>query len=118
MHGPKGSRDEVRARQLMFINDVIPYIELREAIKNGDVGRMEDLLHLLLFRFSGGGNPKYTILVLEVLQGLEREWTPDVKYTVFIFYFKASELIHVQELCASPRVAYQSRGQARYSSAY
>lgn len=26
--------------------------------------------YTLFFRFSGGGNPKYTILVLKVLQGL------------------------------------------------
>ncbi|VDC03194.1 unnamed protein product [Peniophora sp. CBMAI 1063] len=79
LSGPIDARDEVRARSLMFIFDVLPYIELRDAIKHGDVGRMEDLLPILLQRFAGGDNPKYTILVLELLQGLEREWTSDMK---------------------------------------
>lgn len=48
MHGPKDARDEVRARQLMFIIDVISYIKLREVLTDGDVGRMEDLLHSFL----------------------------------------------------------------------
>jgi hypothetical protein len=62
----------------MWNTDVLPYLELRDAIKHGDVGRMEDLLPTLLFRFSGGGNPKYTIEILELLQGLRREWPEDV----------------------------------------
>lgn len=54
----------------MWNMDVLPYLELWDAIKHGDVGHMEDLLPTLLFRFSGGGNPKYTIEILELLQGL------------------------------------------------
>jgi hypothetical protein len=50
----------------------------RDAIKHGDVGHMEDLLPTLLFQFSGGGNPEYTIEILELLQGLRREWPEDV----------------------------------------
>ncbi|KAH7917006.1 hypothetical protein BV22DRAFT_977203, partial [Leucogyrophana mollusca] len=46
----------------------------------GDVGRMEDLLPTLLLRFAGGGNSKYTIEVLELLQGLRREWPDVIKY--------------------------------------
>ncbi|KZV61278.1 hypothetical protein PENSPDRAFT_643534 [Peniophora sp. CONT] len=76
---PSSCVDEVRIRTLMFIGDVIPYIELHDAITHGDVGRMEDLLPVLLMRFAGGDNPKYTVLVLELFQGLEREWTPDAK---------------------------------------
>ena len=62
----------------MWNMDVLPYLELRAAIKHGDVGRMEDLLPILLFRFAGGGNPKYTIKILELLQGLHQEWPDDV----------------------------------------
>jgi hypothetical protein len=45
---------------------------------------MQDLLPTLLFRFAGGGNSKYTIEVLELLQGLNREWTPELKYVIYI----------------------------------
>lgn len=64
----------------MFNNDMLSYIELSTAIKCGDVGQMEDMLPTLLFRFAGGENSKYTIEVLELLQGLKQEWPQDVKY--------------------------------------
>jgi hypothetical protein len=41
---------------------------------------MEDMLPHLLFRFAGGRNNKYTIEVLELLQGLQREWPLEVRY--------------------------------------
>jgi hypothetical protein len=63
----------------MWNSDVLSYLELRNAIKTGDVGRMEDLLPTLLFRFAGGGNSKYAIEILELLQGLRREWPEDIK---------------------------------------
>lgn len=37
-----------------------------------------DLLKPILLWFAGGKNPKYTIGVLEVLQRLKHEWTPEV----------------------------------------
>ena len=43
---------------------------LDHTIKQGDVGLMEDMLPTLIFRFMGGGNSKYAIEVLELLQGL------------------------------------------------
>ena len=64
----------------MFNEDLLSYIELSIAIMCGDVGQMEDMLPTLLFRFAGGGNSKYTIEVLELLQGLKREWPDDIKY--------------------------------------
>ncbi|KAK7006968.1 hypothetical protein R3P38DRAFT_3213765 [Favolaschia claudopus] len=71
------ARDGVFYQWTMFNMDVLPYLQLREAIKSGEIGRIEDFLPLLLFRFSGGGFPKYTIEILELLQGLHREW-PEV----------------------------------------
>ena len=70
--------DEYRQHSVTFLADILVYCDLREAITIGDVGRMEDLLKPILLRFAGGENPKYTIEVLEVLQGLKREWTPEV----------------------------------------
>ncbi|KAF8886746.1 hypothetical protein BD779DRAFT_1471007 [Infundibulicybe gibba] len=76
---PTDERDEVLQQWTMWNCDVLPYLELRDAIKIGDVGRMEDLLPTLLFRFAGGGNSKYAIEILELLQGLYREWPDLVK---------------------------------------
>ncbi|TBU51094.1 hypothetical protein BD310DRAFT_1043575 [Dichomitus squalens] len=63
-------RDEVKQQMVMFATDLLPYFDLREAMQIGDVGRMEDLLPTLLFRFAGGSNPKYTIEILELIQRL------------------------------------------------
>ncbi|KAF6756532.1 hypothetical protein DFP72DRAFT_989671 [Ephemerocybe angulata] len=66
--------DMVLWQAIMWNCDALQYIVLDEAIKNGDVGMMEALLPTLLFRFIGGGNGKYAVEVLELLQGLHREW--------------------------------------------
>ncbi|KAF9791033.1 hypothetical protein BJ322DRAFT_1000129 [Thelephora terrestris] len=71
--------DELLSITIRFNRDLLDYFELDEAIKVGDVGRMEDMLPRLLFRFIGGGNNKYVVEVLELLQGLHREWTEEVR---------------------------------------
>jgi hypothetical protein len=81
---PEVEQDETKRQWTMWNMDVLPYLQLRDSIKMGDIGRMQDLLPTLLFRFAGGGNPKYTIEVLELLQGLNREWTPELKYVMYI----------------------------------
>ena len=79
---PVQEQDQVQRQWIMWNMDVLPYLELRDAMKHGDVGRMEDLLPILLFRFVGGGNPKYAIEILELLQGLQQEW-PEAVWFVF-----------------------------------
>ncbi|KAH7910138.1 hypothetical protein BJ138DRAFT_1009422 [Hygrophoropsis aurantiaca] len=73
-HVHEDRRDHVKSQFTMLNTDMLGYLELTDAIRVGDVGRMQDLLPLLLMRFSGGGNSKYTIEILELLQGLQREW--------------------------------------------
>jgi hypothetical protein len=62
----------------MFLRDVIPFILLRSAVRNGDIGIMEDMIPLLLYRFVGGRNSNYAIEMLELLQGLHREWPIEI----------------------------------------
>ncbi|KAI0708348.1 hypothetical protein C8Q76DRAFT_814709 [Earliella scabrosa] len=71
---PDDQRDTVKEQMVMFSTDLLPYFNLREAIRIGDVGRMEDLLPTLLFRFAGGGNHKYALEILELIQKLRHEW--------------------------------------------
>lgn len=73
------SQDQLLKQMVQFNRDLLEYLELDTAIKVGDVGRMEDMLPRLLLRFIGGKNNKYAIEVLELLQGLNREWSGDVK---------------------------------------
>jgi len=75
---PEENRDELFRQSAMWLRDALRYIDLDEAIRTGDVGVMEQTLPHLLFRFAGGGNFKYMIEVLELLQCLHAEWPPAV----------------------------------------
>ncbi|KAG1724660.1 hypothetical protein EDB19DRAFT_1644419 [Suillus lakei] len=77
-HLDEKDRDAVLTQWTMFNVDILSYIELTTAMKMGDIRRMEDLLPTLLFRFAGGRNSKYTIEILELLQGLKQEWPADI----------------------------------------
>ena len=63
---------------MQWNRDALQYIVLDHTIHHGDVGLMEDMLPHLLFRFIGGQNSKYANEILELLQGLHREWPADV----------------------------------------
>ena len=76
---PSRQKDEVLLQTMMCTRDFLHYIALNEAIKRGDVGFMEDFIPHMLFRFIGGSNSNYAIEALEVLQGLHREWSPNLK---------------------------------------
>ncbi|KIL55562.1 hypothetical protein M378DRAFT_113742 [Amanita muscaria Koide BX008] len=76
---PENQRDEVQRQTIMWNRDILQYIVLDQAVKNGDVGLMEDSLPHLLFRFIGGKNSNYAIEVLELLQALHREWPAEIK---------------------------------------
>ncbi|KAJ7859442.1 hypothetical protein B0H13DRAFT_2237511 [Mycena leptocephala] len=70
--------DDIKSQSIMFLRDVIPFILLRSAVRNGDIGIMEDMIPLLLYRFVGGRNSNYAIEMLELLQGLHREWPIEI----------------------------------------
>ncbi|KAF8327129.1 hypothetical protein F5887DRAFT_924902 [Amanita rubescens] len=80
---PSDKPDLVQENSIMWNKDILPYLELTAAIKEGDVGRMEDLIPVILFRFAGGGNFKYTVELLEMLQGLHCEW-PNQRTAVYV----------------------------------
>ncbi|KAF8673067.1 hypothetical protein AX14_005425 [Amanita brunnescens Koide BX004] len=75
---PTDKRDLVQENSIMWNMNILTYLELTAAIRQGDVGRMEDILPIILFRFAGGGNFKYTAEILELFQGLRSEWPPEV----------------------------------------
>ena len=76
---PPTERDELREQVIQLNRDLLEYLELDDAIKQGHVDRMEDLLPSLLYRFQGGSNKLYVIEIMELLQKLHKEWTSDVK---------------------------------------
>ena len=76
---PENQRDDLKRQMAMFGADLLTYFDLREAMRIGDVGRMEDLLPLMLFRFTGGGNHKYATEVMELLHNLRCEWPEELR---------------------------------------
>lgn len=76
---PGETCDEVKHQMAMFCADILAYFDLRDAMRVGDVGRMEDLLPTLLFRFVGGGNHKYAVEVLELIHKLRHEWPDELR---------------------------------------
>jgi hypothetical protein len=76
---PPIERDELQEQAIQFNRDLLEYLELDDAIKQGHVSRMEDLLPSLLYRFQGGSNKLYAIEIMELLQRLNKEWTESIK---------------------------------------
>ncbi|KAJ7619938.1 hypothetical protein DFH06DRAFT_69197 [Mycena polygramma] len=74
----KSITDDIKSQSIMFLRDVLPFILLRSAIRRGDVGIVEDMIPLLLYRFVGGKNSNYAIEMLELLQALNREWPSEL----------------------------------------
>ncbi|KAI9070345.1 hypothetical protein FKP32DRAFT_1537291, partial [Trametes sanguinea] len=73
-----GQHDNEFRQGIMWNRDVLYYLTLDRAMRSGDVGVMEDLLPHMFFRFAGGGNHKYAVEILELLQGIHREWPQEV----------------------------------------
>jgi hypothetical protein len=81
--------------------DLLDYLDLDDAMKVGDIGRIQD--HLL-FRFVGGGNKNYAMEILELLQGIHCEWPSDLRYAGLGCYnlllIEASQGLHSPVLLA------------------
>jgi hypothetical protein len=76
---PVAQQDNVLAQAVMWNKDILDYLALNDAISTGNIGMIEDLLPRLLFRFAGGTNIKYALEVLELMQGLYKEWPDDLR---------------------------------------
>lgn len=79
MEAKKSRKDELLYQSTQMARDLLDYIHLNDAIKAGDVGSIQDMIPRLLFRFVGGKNKNYAIEMLELLQGLHREWPADLR---------------------------------------
>ena len=76
---PDRDRDDVLAQAILWNKNILDYLTLNNAILSGDVGIIQDILPRLLFRFVGRTNSKYAIEVLELIQGLYKEWPDDLR---------------------------------------
>ncbi|KAG0221623.1 hypothetical protein BGW42_007450, partial [Actinomortierella wolfii] len=60
---------------LMFLRDVAVYIDLEDAIRNGDIGRIRAVLPIITTMMHGGGNTNYAREMLRLLYGMRHAWT-------------------------------------------
>lgn len=79
MEAKRSRKDELLYQSTQMARDLLDYLHLDDAIKAGDVGSIQDMIPRLLFRFAGGKNKNYAIEMLELLQGLHKEWPDDLR---------------------------------------
>jgi len=83
--------DELLYQSIQMARDLLDYVLLDRALSSGDIGLVEDLIPRLLFRLISGGSKNYTIEVLELLQGLRREWPTDLKCVSFCLFILCAD---------------------------
>jgi len=67
----------VNANALLLLRDIAVHIELDEAIKAGDIGRISHLLPIITLMMHGGGNTNYALEMLRLLYGIRHLWTDE-----------------------------------------
>ena len=85
LNAAKKAKDDLLYQSTQFVRDMLDYIDFDSAIKSGDVGCLEDHLPRLLLRFAGGSNKNYALEILELMQGLYREWPDDLRYVLHLY---------------------------------
>ncbi|KAF9128790.1 hypothetical protein BG015_004287, partial [Linnemannia schmuckeri] len=67
----------VNINALLLLRDIAVYIELGEAIKAGDIGRISHLLPIITLMMHGGGNTNYPLELIRLLYGIRHLWTEE-----------------------------------------
>ncbi|KAI0085660.1 hypothetical protein BDY19DRAFT_996563 [Irpex rosettiformis] len=99
---PAAERDQELEHSIQFCQDLLNYLNIDDAIKTGDVGRMEQMLPRLLFRFHGAGSHNYAHEILELMQGLWKEWPLDLKkFTLFAAHGPFATWDYIKRISAS-----------------
>ncbi|KAF9084719.1 hypothetical protein BGX29_002411 [Mortierella sp. GBA35] len=71
------------ANALLFIRDMVVYIEFCDAIKAGDIGRIEAILKRITIMFQAGKNKNYGFELLRLDFNVRHRWTEDRKNAIF-----------------------------------
>ncbi|KAJ3516127.1 hypothetical protein NMY22_g14280 [Coprinellus aureogranulatus] len=70
--------DPVYENIVRLIRDLLLIKEVVSAIKDGDIGRVEDILVDFAFLFRGAGSHNYCHEILHLLRNLKLVWTPEL----------------------------------------
>ncbi|KAJ7876604.1 hypothetical protein B0H13DRAFT_2548460, partial [Mycena leptocephala] len=86
INGPKTHKeppgfngDRVLSNAILFLMEFGWWVELNYAIPEGDVGRVLEILKILIFVFAGSSNQNYMGYMLDLYALLEFECSPDLK---------------------------------------
>ncbi|KAJ3506750.1 hypothetical protein NLJ89_g6695 [Agrocybe chaxingu] len=71
--------DNVLSRSISFMRDTMFAREFSEATAEGDVGRIWEIIKVMVFTFAGSTHGKYTQYVLEMIADLEYDCSPEVR---------------------------------------
>ncbi|RXW21996.1 hypothetical protein EST38_g3858 [Candolleomyces aberdarensis] len=71
------SKDQVHQNLRLLVRDVLYLLELVAAVKDGDFGRVEDILPHLAMIYRGAGSNNYCTECLFMIQNLKYIWTPE-----------------------------------------
>ncbi|KDQ16007.1 hypothetical protein BOTBODRAFT_173296 [Botryobasidium botryosum FD-172 SS1] len=75
----KSQQDQVFVNACAFIRDGLTFYELLSSIREGDVGRMADLIPQLTIMCIGNGNGNYATEFLDLMQRMDNVWSPELK---------------------------------------
>ncbi|KAJ7817448.1 hypothetical protein B0H14DRAFT_2374041 [Mycena olivaceomarginata] len=75
--------DQVLANTIAFRRDILLYTELSDAISDGDIGRVCEVLKLLIFFFAGASKQNCTSILLDVYCLFKFEATNELKDAIW-----------------------------------
>ncbi|KAJ3980714.1 hypothetical protein F5890DRAFT_1419052 [Lentinula detonsa] len=74
---PDPKLDPTNQSSRLLLRDLLYFTELNQAIRDGDFGRVEDILPDIAALFSSAGSHKYTTEILHLLYNLKKVWTEE-----------------------------------------
>ena len=74
------NNDPVLRQSILLNTDLLLYTQLRETIREGDVGHLEYLVPSLAMYYKGAGKPNYARLMIDYLQWSKYEAPPGIRY--------------------------------------
>lgn len=73
------SGDQVLAKSMTFMHDMLLSREATYALADGDVGRLYEVIKSMLFTFAGSSHTNYMNYLLETITNLEFESSPSLR---------------------------------------
>ncbi|KAJ7627263.1 hypothetical protein FB45DRAFT_749505 [Roridomyces roridus] len=75
--------DRVLANSILFRHDYLFWLEITDAISEGDVGRMIEVLKVWIFAFAGASKSNYTTILVNMYCFFRYEATKDLREAVW-----------------------------------